>query len=99
MKGIALKLFLTVALIGSGWAIGRAQPSYPDFELRIDAPRGETNITCVRGCELTWIERSIPGDYPGQSATFTYACGGGDPDRRCDSGRVGGWIKREPAGR
>jgi len=95
MKGIALKLFLAVGLIAMGWTIGRAQGSFPDFELRIDAPGGETNITCVRGCELAWIERMVPGTVdPAGQTTFTYACGGGGADRRCDSGRVGGWLKR-----
>ena len=94
MKGFALRLFLAVGLIGMGWTIGRAQPSLPDFELSIDAPDGETNITCVRGCDLAWIQRWVPGTAVGRSITFTYACAGGGADQRCESGRVGGWLKR-----
>ena len=94
MKRIALKLLLAIGLVAIGWTVGRAQPSYPDFELRIDAPRGQTTITCVRGCGLAWIQRSPPGNYPGQDSVFTYSCGGPNADMRCDSGRVGGWIAR-----
>ncbi len=65
MKRIALRLFLAGGLIGMGWTIGRAQASSPDFELRIDAPGGETSVTCVRGCELAWIQRMVPGTLPG----------------------------------
>ena len=94
MKGIALRLCLAAGLVGMGWTIGRAQSSFPDFELRIDAPAGETNVTCVRGCELAWIQRTVPGTVPGLLTTFTYACAGGGADQRCGSGRVGGWLKR-----
>lgn len=94
MKRIVARLVLAVALVGAGWTIGRAQASVPNFELQIDAPAGQTNVTCLRGCELAWIERMTPGSVdPGGQKTFTYRCSGGGPDQRCASGRVGGWIR------
>jgi hypothetical protein len=81
-------VLLGTALIGLGWITGRAQTATPEFELLVNAPQGETNVQCVRGCKLQWTERSInPNDPPVQ--TFTYACRGID---RCSSGRIAGWI-------
>ena len=80
-----------VALVMGGWAIGRAQASVPDFELRIDAPEGKTRVECVRGCQLAWIERMVPGTVKPDKATFEYGCGN-SAGGRCESGRVGGWI-------
>lgn len=57
MKRNAMRLLLAVGLIGMGWVAGRAQGSVPDFELRIDAPEGRTNVECVRGpaqCSGRW---------------------------------------------
>ena len=84
-------LVMTIAaliLVGLGWLAGAAQSS-PDFELRVNAPGGETTIECVRGCNLAWVERGInPNAQP--IDTFTYACSAD----RCSSGRVGGWLTR-----
>ena len=91
MARIMGRLLLAVVLIGMGWTIGRAQGSVPNFELRIDAPEGQTNIECVRGCQLAWIERMAPGTVAPNKTTFTYSCSN-SPDGRCGSGRIGGWI-------
>jgi hypothetical protein len=48
-----------VVLVFLGWAIGKAQTSAPAFEFVVDAPGGETTIKCVRGCELSWVERGL----------------------------------------
>ena len=93
MKRTALRLLFAITLIAMGWTIGRAQGSVPDFELRIDAPAGRTNVECVRGCQLAWVERMVPGTVTPNKTTFTYACGN-SPDGRCVSGRIGGWITR-----
>ncbi len=93
MKRITARLLLAVGLIGFGWAVGRAQGSLPDFEIRIDAPEGRTNVECVRGCQLAWIERMVPGTVTPNLTTFTYSCSNSGTSR-CASGRVGGWIKR-----
>jgi hypothetical protein len=93
MKRTASRLVVAAALIGIGWTVGRAQGSVPDFELRIDAPEGRTNVECVRGCQLAWVERMVPGTVTPDKTTFTYACGNSS-GARCQSGRIGGWIAR-----
>jgi hypothetical protein len=92
MKRTALRLILALGLIGLGWAVGRAQGAGPDFEIRIDAPEGQTILQCVRGCQLAWIERMVPEAVKPTDAPFTYACSNSQTGR-CASGRVGGWIK------
>ena len=92
VKRAALRAVIAVALVGIGWAYGRAQTPSPDFEIIIDAPEGKTNVECVRGCNLTWVERGIPsGATP--KPTFNYGCSN-NPTLRCSSGRIGGWIVR-----
>lgn len=93
MKRNAMRLLLAVGLIGMGWVAGRAQGSVPDFELRIDAPEGRTNVECVRGCQLAWVERMVPGTVTPNETTFTYTCSNSGT-ARCGSGRIGGWVKR-----
>jgi hypothetical protein len=94
MTRVAVRAVLALSLIGMGWTIGRAQSPGPDFELKIDAPQGQTNVVCVRGCELAWIERMLPGTIdPRGQTTFTYRCGGGSAGQRCESGRIGGWTR------
>jgi hypothetical protein len=89
MKRIVVRLGLAGGLLLLGWTAGRAQHAQPDFEILVDAPAGATNITCVRGCELAWVQRGvIPTSLP--MPTFHYECSGG----RCSSGKVGGWIRR-----
>ena len=85
-----VRVAVAVALIGCGWAVGKAQ-TRPDFELIIDAPPGETSVRCVRGCELMWVERGVNPNAMPQS-TFTFACRG-ERLERCSSARIGGWLK------
>jgi hypothetical protein len=75
-----------------GWAAGRAQSAeLPAFEIRVNAPSGETTIECVRGCALAWVARGVnPAARP--QPTFTYSCSGASAPPRCNSGRVGGWL-------
>jgi len=84
-----LHMALALALLGSGWAMARAQTTAPDFEIVVDSPGGQTTISCVRGCKLSWVERGI---NPNASATqsFQFACSAA----RCSSARVGGWISQ-----
>jgi hypothetical protein len=82
-----LQIVVALALFGAGWVVARAQTPAPDFELVVDAPGGRTNITCVRGCKLMWVERGI---NPNATATSTFEYGCTAP--RCSSARVGGWI-------
>jgi hypothetical protein len=81
-----LQLAVALALLGTGWVAARAQTPAPDFELVVDAPGGQTIITCVRGCKLMWVERGIPNGTA--TPSFQYAC----TASRCSSARVGGWI-------
>jgi hypothetical protein len=82
-------IVIALALVGTGWAIARAQTTAPDFEIIVDSPSGQTTISCVRGCTLSWVERGI---NPNASATqsFQFACSAA----RCSSARVGGWISQ-----
>ena len=91
MRRIAVRLVLATALVGLGWTAGKAQVQAPDFELLVDAPAGETLITCKRGCGLAWVERGIPGPG-GTMLTFRYGCGGPGAGR-CESGAIGGWVR------
>ena len=78
---------VAVMLVALGWIAGHAQVSTPDFEVRIDAPVGTTEIECVRGCKLAWVERGSGG---APQTKFHYSCSG--QVTRCSSGRVGGWL-------
>lgn len=89
MARSASHLAFAAALLFLGWAVGRAQSTQPTFELIVDAPSGETTVTCVRGCELAWVERGVnPNAKP--EKTFKYSCNG----PRCSSSRIGGWLSR-----
>jgi hypothetical protein len=87
MVRFSLRVAIVAALVGLGWVAGRAQTTQPDFEIRVDAPGGQTTIECVRGCNLSWVERGLISSAT-EKPTFTYNCGG----NRCSSGKVGGWI-------
>lgn len=81
---------IAVASLVLGWTAGRAQTTAPDFELRVNAPAGETTIECVRGCAMKWVQRGVTAG-PAQPS-FTYSCTGNAPPR-CGSGLIGGWIQ------
>jgi hypothetical protein len=90
MNRAVVRIAIAVGLIGLGWAAGTAQTTQPVFELIVEAPAGETTVTCVRGCGLTWVERGVhPAATP--MLTFKYNCNG---QERCSSYKIGGWIKR-----
>jgi hypothetical protein len=91
MRGFRLTV-AAVALMGVGWSVGWAQGSQPDFELVVNAPAGETTISCKRGCNLAWIARGVPKEG-GTLREFRFSCGGKDTTR-CSSYEVGGWVAR-----
>jgi hypothetical protein len=91
MRRMVSRIALAVALTGAGWVVGKTQTSLPDFELVIDAPAGETDVRCVRGCELVWVERVNPNAMP--IPTFSFGCRG-ERVQRCSSGRIGGWVRK-----
>lgn len=51
MKRTSLSLVFAAALVIAGWSAGKAQTRVADFEISIDAPRGDIHLTCSRGCE------------------------------------------------
>jgi hypothetical protein len=69
---IAGRAAIAAILIAVGWVAGRAQPQQPDFELVVEAPFGETPVTCRRGCELVWVERGVNPAARRQS-TFSFS--------------------------
>ena len=87
MKRALVRTSLALALVLSGWAVGRAQTTQADFELAVVAPAGQTTITCTRGCSLQWTER---GRAERQSGTpfFRYSCNGAE----CKSGAISGFV-------
>ena len=64
MTRTVLRVMLAVGLFGTGWVTAKAQSSAPTFELQIDAPGGQTQIRCVRGCKLAWVERESTPTRP-----------------------------------
>ena len=92
MRRTLSRVAIALALVGFGWAAGKAQMPNPDFELLINAPSGDTSVECVRGCRLMWVERGVnPNDTP--QPTFSFACRGGNV-QRCSSARIGGWVRQ-----
>jgi hypothetical protein len=91
MAHMLKRVVTAAALVGSGWIVGQAQTTQPDFEILITSPIGQTSVQCVRGCDLSWVERGV---NPNATATpkFTFSCSA--PADRCSSARIGGWIRR-----
>ena len=87
MRRLLVNTTIALALVGTGWAIAKAQTPEPKFELVVEAPGGPTTIRCVRGCALMWVERGIDSNAR-PTSSFDFACSGS----RCSSGKVGGWI-------
>jgi hypothetical protein len=92
MSRIVVRVVLAALLVVSGWTLGRAQTPAPDFEIIVNAPVGETTVTCKRGCNLAWVERGLPSETA-KKAEFRFRCGGGGVER-CSSATVGGWIEK-----
>lgn len=99
MARLFVRALVVVALVSAGWVAGRAQKAGSwDFEISVNAPAGDTTVTCVRGCSLAWVERSVSGDPTlSGSETFRYGCR--SATGRCQSGRVGGWIVKPASAR
>jgi hypothetical protein len=86
------RVFTVAALVGLGWIVGQAQTTQPDFEIVVQAPSGPTTVECVRGCDLSWVERGL---NPNATATrkFTFSCTA-PAQVGCSSARIGGWLRR-----
>ena len=87
-------LFIAALLLLAGWTIGRAQTGSPDFELVVTTTATgssiETAVKCVRGCNLSWIQRGVNPRVQAMSE-FEFSCKGGS---RCPSGTIGGWLQK-----
>jgi hypothetical protein len=64
MSRLAIRALLVAGLVGVGWVVGRAQSVSPDFELMVSAPKGDAQVTCLRGCTLTWAPTVVPANGP-----------------------------------
>jgi hypothetical protein len=64
MSRKALRVLVALGLVGVGWSAGRAQTARPDFEIIVKAPAGSAEVTCVRGCSITWAPVSQPEAGP-----------------------------------
>ena len=91
MKRLVLRTLMAVVLVALEWAAGTAQTTQPDFEFVVSSPAGDTQVECLRGCKLSWVERGLNPNAQLQP-TFTYSCNA--PQGRCSSNRIGGWITR-----
>lgn len=106
MLRIALRALLVCGLIGIGWTVGRAQsaqaPVQPDFEITVTAPVGDAQLTCVRGCSITWAPTVFPASGPvdihvptaSVKGSVTAAQGCMAPDYSKQNCKIWGWIKR-----
>jgi hypothetical protein len=87
------RTLVALALVGLGWAAGRAQaPVESDFAVSVVTTRtGEITIECVRGCGLQF-GRFVPNRADAQKS-FTYGpCSGNWTT--CGSGPLHGWVTR-----
>jgi len=88
MKRVLIRAVLALALVSCGWMLGRAQTPAPDFTLSIDAPGGQTFVTCTKGCELQgW--RDEGNSRAERMQTYWYRCTG--TGGRCGA-KVNGWL-------
>jgi hypothetical protein len=72
MKRRVVRIAIAFALVFGGWSVGRAQRS--SVEIEINAPQGETTITCHKGCN--WGDRANLGE----ANTLSFSCSG---TKRC----------------
>ncbi len=86
MRSTLIRVAVGALLVGLGWAAGVAQTRAGDFELRIDAVAGRTEVQCVRGCGLIGA-RDIPN--PGATEMRTYGFDCNSRNGRCQANVVG----------
>lgn len=66
MRLTVLRVAVAFGLVIAGWSVGKAQATVADFEVAIDAPRGDLKLICQRGCD--WARS---GTTPLPTITFT----------------------------
>lgn len=91
------RVLFALVMIGLGWGVAKAQDRpTPDFELRVvTTADGFTQIQCVSGCDLQWIERMTPSREKAKK-DFSFGCFNAWErlPNGCPSGRLGGWVTR-----
>jgi hypothetical protein len=73
MQDQVVRLIVAVGLVGVGWVAGTAQSAGGDFEVRIEAVAGPTNVECVRGCKLIG-SRDVTNPEAAPSRTWGFEC-------------------------
>ena len=67
MKLTVLRVAVALGLVIVGWSVGKAQTTVADFEIAIDAPRGDLKLMCQKGCD--WVK-----DVATPLSTITLQC-------------------------
>ena len=67
MRLTVLRVAVALGLVIVGWSVGKAQTTVADFEIAIDAPRGDLKLMCQKGCD--WAK-----DGATQLSTITFQC-------------------------
>jgi len=49
MRLTVFRVAIALGLVIAGWSVGKAQTTIADFEIAIDAPRGNLRLKCQRG--------------------------------------------------
>jgi hypothetical protein len=83
-------LLITALLLFVDWRVGKAQTTAPDFEIVVTPTSTGMAVKCVRGCNLSWVQRGVNPQAKAMSE-FEYSCKGGSP---CSSGTIGGWLRK-----
>jgi hypothetical protein len=104
----AVRALVVAGFVMAAWAVGHAQstpaprPSLSDFELAVSIVSGHAEITCVRGCVLTWAPKVLPtsGDVEVHVPRPTLmgdvtpdGCVGGANNDMLGSCRIWGWKR------
>ena len=105
MSRMPLRIIVALGLVAFGWSAGKAQTARSDFEIIVKAPAGSAEVTCVRGCSITWAPVSQPATGPVDihvpTPTLRGTVQAADPNgcvaaswsktRNC---RIWGWVTR-----
>jgi hypothetical protein len=79
----------SLILVAGGFVAGHAMTPEPQFMLALDAPSGETRVSCVAGCELLG-SRDLGNPSAGRMHEYNFSCDG-EGAARCHA-RVAGWL-------
>ncbi len=86
MRHMVVHGLIAGVLVALGWAAGTAQSGVGDFEMRINAVAGTTNVECVRGCSLIG-SRDVRNPQASRMRTYEFSCN--SSTGRCQATVVG----------